>query len=144
MRIGSQLLVVSQFFGLGIALWPWQVGLPRLWAMFCIVLAAALFLWTLWHNRPGNFRILPEPKIGGRLVVTGPYRWVRHPMYSTLMLVALGGVLNSLHSLNVLGMAWMVVTLWVKARREERLMAQTHTAYDRYQQTVARFVPGLW
>ncbi len=144
MRIESQMLVVSQFVGLGIALWPWAPGLPQVWPSLCLLSAGALFVWTLWHNRPGNFRILPEPRVGGHLVVSGPYRWVRHPMYSALMLVALGGVLNSLHSLNVLGMAWMVATLWLKARREERLMRQVHSAYARYEQTVSRFIPGVW
>lgn len=144
MRIESQLLVVSQFLGLGIALWPWQTGLFEAWTAVCLASAGVIFGWTLWHNRPGNFRILPEPRHGGRLVVSGPYRWVRHPMYSALMLVALGGVLNSLHSLNVLGMAWMVATLWIKAGREERLMVQMHSAYARYQQTVPRFIPWLW
>src|SRR5659263_263910 len=47
-----------------------------------VVLAA----WTLVYNRPGNFNIRPTPKVHGVLVTTGPYRWIRHPMYTSVLL----------------------------------------------------------
>jgi protein-S-isoprenylcysteine O-methyltransferase Ste14 len=52
--------------------------------------SAVLGLWTLSANHPGNFNIRPEPKVLGHLVTTGPYRWVRHPMYGAVLLLATG------------------------------------------------------
>ncbi len=46
---------------------------------------ALLGLWALSCNRPGNFNIRPTPRAGGQLVQRGPYRWIRHPMYSAVM-----------------------------------------------------------
>jgi len=46
---------------------------------------ALLGLWALSCNRPGNFNIRPTPRAGGQLVQQGPYRWIRHPMYSAVM-----------------------------------------------------------
>ena len=46
---------------------------------------ALLGLWALSCNRPGNFNIRPTPRAGGQLVQQGPYRWIRHPMYTAVM-----------------------------------------------------------
>lgn len=52
-------------------------------AAFMLALASvALATWTMAHNRLGNFNIRPAPKAHGLLVTTGPYRWIRHPMYT--------------------------------------------------------------
>lgn len=48
--------------------------------------AAGLGLWALRCNRPGNFNIHPAPRVGGQLVQQGPYRGVRHPMHSAVLL----------------------------------------------------------
>ena len=45
--------------------------------------SVALIAWAIIHNRPGNFNIRPTPKVRGVLVTTGPYRWIRHPMYTS-------------------------------------------------------------
>src|ERR1035437_4815820 len=90
-RIGS--LLVALQFGLMFALAA--LAAPRVSKGFlppaALSLAAAslaLAAWTLRHNRPGNFNIRPTPMVWGVLVTSGPYRWIRHPMYSSLLLGA--------------------------------------------------------
>lgn len=45
--------------------------------------------WAFTANRPGNFNIHPSPRVGGTLVTSGPDAWIRHPMYTSLLLGAL-------------------------------------------------------
>src|SRR4029450_4206361 len=59
-------------------------------ASMLVAAGVALGIWAVTANRPGNFNIRPEPKSGGQLVQTGPYRYLRHPMYSALMVAMLG------------------------------------------------------
>ena len=67
-----------------------QHSLPGVWSGGLWLASAVLGLWTLWVNRPGNFNIRPEPHPDGHLVQEGPYRWVRHPMYGAVLLLAAG------------------------------------------------------
>src|SRR5450759_3418271 len=84
----GRLLVAVQFALLAWLIWPLTTQAWSLPALVLVGCAAVLGLWTLFHNRPGNFNIRPEPKASGRLVTGGPYRFVRNPMYSALLLFA--------------------------------------------------------
>ena len=54
-----------------------------------------LAVWALAANRPGNFNIRPTPRPGGALVTSGPYRWVRHPMYTSVLMAAAAAAVKS-------------------------------------------------
>ena len=102
-----------------------------------------LAIWTLRHNRLGNFNIRPVPREHGKLVCSGPYRWIRHPMYTSVLL---GAAALALASHPLAGwLAWfaLVATLWVKSTLEERWMQLKHPRYTAYMQTSKRFLPWL-
>lgn len=142
----SRFLVALQFFGLLVALVPWG-GVSELsvvWSAGFMVAGIMLALWALWYNRPGNFRVMPELRTGGALVTSGPYRWIRHPMYSALMLIGAGGMAASGHGLNLVGWGLMAWALWAKSRREELLLIGVFGQYRAYQTRTRRFIPGLW
>lgn len=104
----------------------------------------ALGLWSLVANPPGNFNISPEPRPGGTLVVRGPYRWIRHPMYSSLMLLGLGAATATPGVWTWSLWAGLVLTLIAKARFEEAWMLGSHPGYRHYQDTTKRFLPGVF
>jgi protein-S-isoprenylcysteine O-methyltransferase Ste14 len=148
-RLGS-VLVALQFALMALIAWlagPGFVRGPVPVAAWAIGLGAvALGLWALSANRPGNFNIRPIPKPGGQLVQTGPYRWIRHPMYTSILLAAVAGLLGAdadqRLAVAAAGAA-LAAVLWVKAGLEERWMVAHHPAYAAYILTTRRFVPGL-
>jgi protein-S-isoprenylcysteine O-methyltransferase Ste14 len=105
---------------------------------------AVLGAWALYCNRPGNFNIRPIPRVGGHLVQQGPYRWIRHPMYTAVILcgLACAWVLGS--ATGWLAWAALVTVLAVKATLEERWMLDQHPDYAAYRTRTWRFVPGLF
>ena len=113
-------------------------------AWLLLVAALALGAWALWANRPGNFNIRPQPRAGGQLIWHGPYRWIRHPMYSA---VIAGGVACAWADGSIwgwLGAIALAAVLAVKASCEERWMLLEHPNYASYRARTWRFVPGLY
>jgi protein-S-isoprenylcysteine O-methyltransferase Ste14 len=142
--LAGRLLVAAQFALIGWLIWPLT---PQAWSPPALALlagAVALGLWTLFHNRPGNFNIRPEPKASARLVTGGPYRYMRNPMYSAVLLFAAAAVL-------VYGDPWKIVcwialalVLLAKVMLEERYLRAIFPGYAAYAKRVKRFIPGVF
>ncbi|GAA4502744.1 isoprenylcysteine carboxylmethyltransferase family protein [Pseudaeromonas paramecii] len=134
--------VVAQFVGLLLVAWPWSGQWPTPLALLGWLPSLGLALWSLWCNPPGNFRIRPVPHPKGRLVCTGPYRYIRHPMYASLLLFALGCVLGYLSLASILAAVLLWVVLWAKARREEQQLLRQFSAYRDYRVRTGFFLPS--
>lgn len=141
-------LVVLQFVWIAVLAW---LALPAFFAArapigawICAMLGVLLGLWALSSNRLGNFNIRPAPRAGGTLVQQGPYRWIRHPMYTSVIAVGVACAWASGHWLAWLALCALVVVLVVKAVFEERWMVQAHPAYAVYRQRTRRFLPWLF
>jgi protein-S-isoprenylcysteine O-methyltransferase Ste14 len=92
----------------------------------------------------GNFNIRPLPRAGGQLIQHGPYRWIRHPMYSALLLAGLAAARVAGDVETWLVLVALAVVLVIKANVEERGMTERYPAYSEYRQRTRRFVPGLY
>ncbi|NML16626.1 methyltransferase family protein [Azohydromonas caseinilytica] len=106
--------------------------------------AVLLGLWALSANRPGNFNIRPTPRPGGRLVQHGPYRWIRHPMYSAVLLAGLATARMAQGPAAWVVLAALAAVLLVKAGLEERALGALHPGYADYVRRTRRFIPGLF
>ena len=86
----------------------------------------------------------PRPRASNQLVMTGAYRYVRHPVYSGIVLAGIGwGLVTG--SLTALGLS-VVLLGWfdLKSRREEAWLAARHADYRAYQARTHRFVPFVY
>jgi protein-S-isoprenylcysteine O-methyltransferase Ste14 len=143
----ATLLVAAQFALILAICVPWAAD-ERHWpggaAALAIAAGVALGAWALTANRPGNFNVRPLPREGGRLATTGPYRWVRHPMYAAVLLVTLGGCIAFGGGWRWL--AWLALSgvLHAKAGLEEQAMAAHHPDYADYAARTKRIVPFVW
>ena len=119
-----------------------QPAIPA--AAWLLALGSGLLgAWTLAHNRLGNFNIRPTPKPRGVLVTSGPYRWIRHPMYTAVLLGA-GALAWTSDSVP----AWLAclalsLVLLLKSTLEEHWLRVQHPGYAAYCRTSKRFVPWL-
>lgn len=141
--LAGRLLVAAQFALIAWLIWPLT---PQVWsipALVLVVCAALLGVWTLDHNRPGNFNIRPEPKSSAMLVTGGPYRFVRHPMYSALLLFAAAEVVAYADVWKCLAWLALAAVLWKKALLEEQGLRAQFAGYAAYAEKVRRFIPGL-
>jgi protein-S-isoprenylcysteine O-methyltransferase Ste14 len=85
----------------------------------------------------------PRPKDGSVLIQHGIYARVRHPLYTSVMLVSLGWALGWQSWPAVAVAVAQVPFFLAKARREEHWLCQKFPGYAEYARQVPRFVPGV-
>lgn len=112
------------------------------WIALFVAVAAFAATLVCWKKMGRSWRMGINPSEKTRLILTGPYRYVRHPIYalsSALMLATLA-IVPSLMML-IVAIIHLLLLQW-EARREERYLLAVHgQAYDDYMKQVGRFVP---
>jgi protein-S-isoprenylcysteine O-methyltransferase Ste14 len=109
-----------------------------------ILLAGILLLAVAIFRLGSNLTPVPYPKDEGTLIETGPYRFVRHPMYCGGILIAFGwGLL--VHGWLTLGYAIIMLLFFdVKSRREEQWLKVKFSDYGEYQKRVRKLIPFVY
>ncbi|MCF7805035.1 MAG: isoprenylcysteine carboxylmethyltransferase family protein [Candidatus Marinimicrobia bacterium] len=140
----SHIYVFFQFLFIGIIL----LQGPVLADGFILLLLEAggilLGLWSIWVMGIGNFNITPETVKGGQMVARGPYRLIRHPMYTSVLLTLLPLVLSKLTIFRILWYVLLLVTLCLKCRYEENLLEDHYSGYTEYRNRTWRIIPFLY
>ena len=91
-----------------------------------------------------NLTALPYPKDDATFVETGPYRLVRHPIYSGLILAAFGWALWVNGWLTLGYAALLFVFFDIKSRREEGWLREKFAGYEAYQKRVRKLIPFVY
>jgi protein-S-isoprenylcysteine O-methyltransferase Ste14 len=81
-----------------------------------------------------------ESPHAAQVVSNGVYAYIRHPIYSG-DLIMLTGLELALNSWLVLGVLLLIPVVFLRAVKEEKMLAQTLTGYDAYIQRTKRFIP---
>ena len=103
------------------------------------------FYLTFRENSYLSPAVRIQPERGQRVVSTGPYRWVRHPMYALAIVFFAGTTLLLGSWYGLLGGAGLVVGVAGRAVAEERTLAEGLPGYREYMKRVRyRLIPYVW
>ena len=121
----------------------WRLGDALNWILIALTLAGLLFVWWARIHLGRLWSDWVVKKAGHHVVDTGPYRLVRHPIYSGLILAAFATAIEKGTSFALLGAATITLAFCTKARREERFLRAElgKDAYDAYARKTAMLVP---
>ena len=141
--IGAWLMFRSLSTSRSFAPIHWQVSEVLGWALFGCVLAGIAFAWwarlhlgTLWSGAVTR-------KADHRVVDTGPYGIVRHPIYTGILFSLYATAAQSGDIDAVIGVVLITIGLWMKARLEENFLSSDLADYGSYRARVPMLVPGL-
>lgn len=127
--LGTRLLPVSEAIG--------ETG------FVLAVVGVAFAIWARWHlgeNWSGTVTL----KEGHELIRSGPYRYIRHPIY-TGMLVAFAGTILTLGELRgLISFAIALTCFYFKARKEEQFLAREFgESFSEHARQTGMFLPSL-
>ena len=113
-------------------------------ALFLTAAGIAFAIWARFYigqNWSGTVTV----KVGHELIRGGPYHWVRHPIYSGILLALFGSALARGKIIGFLGVALFWLGFWIKMRLEEQFMRRTFgEQYVEYSRSTGALVPRLF
>jgi protein-S-isoprenylcysteine O-methyltransferase Ste14 len=118
-------------------------AIASLAALLFIISSMIIFLSSLSQNKWKRMRFGGSNIAPTRLLETGPYAWVRHPIYVAYILGWCGGALNSLNPLAFLMGAIMTsIYVWAAKLEEDTILtSELRKQYLKYMQVTKRFIP---
>jgi protein-S-isoprenylcysteine O-methyltransferase Ste14 len=122
--------------------------LPRTFATYWIGVALVFLglAFAIWARRHigSNWSGTVTLKENHALVTTGPYHWVRHPIYTGLLAAVVGSAIARAELRGVWAITLCTIAFLIKLRIEERWMRQAFgEEYERYAARVPALIP-LW
>ena len=118
---------------------PWRQAL----ALGLTIAGLALAIWArfyLGQNWSGAVSI----KVDHQLIRGGPYGWVRHPIYSGILVALIGTALARGKVMGLAAIPFFWLAFWIKSRMEEQFMRKTFgTEYLQYSRSTGALVPKL-
>jgi len=123
----------------------WDVGVAGAYALAGLTLAGILFAWWARIHLGRLWSSAVTRKEGHRVIDTGPYALVRHPIYTGLIGAIWATAVAEGTATALAGAAFLSFGLWLKARTEERFLVAelSPDAYDAYCRRVPMLVPFL-
>jgi protein-S-isoprenylcysteine O-methyltransferase Ste14 len=101
----------------------------------------AIAFWARFHLG-ANWSGVVTLKQGHELIRTGPYRTIRHPIYTGILLAFLGNAITVGQVRGLIGFLVIWLSFYVKARREESFLAQEFGAnFNEHTQHTGMFLP---
>jgi protein-S-isoprenylcysteine O-methyltransferase Ste14 len=90
-----------------------------------------------------NLSPFPAPKTNGQLLSNGVYKWMRHPIYSGIILFTFGYAIYSKNEYRLMISVALFALFYFKSKYEEELLQNKFPTYNSYQQITSRFFPFI-
>lgn len=141
--IGSYLIFSDRFSG-----WLQQRIIPKNFVIevLAILLTATGIAFAIWARIyiGENWSSAVSIKVGHELIRTGPYAWVRHPIYSGLLLAMIGTALARREPRGLFAVVLLWIGFWIKSRMEEGFMRKRFgDEYREYSRTTGALIPRV-
>ncbi|QIE58099.1 isoprenylcysteine carboxylmethyltransferase family protein [Rasiella rasia] len=126
--------------------WGWlSLSLPQ-WIIYPSLAGTFLGVVTVILgiiNLNENISPFPSPKNNSVLISTGIYKYIRHPIYSGILVGLMGYAFYSFSLFKLLVVLLLGLVFYFKSSFEEKLLVKRYEAYSEYKKRTGRFFPKL-
>ena len=115
------------------------------WVGVCLGTLTLPLLWWLFSSIGSNISETVLTKSEHKLVTSGPFRWVRHPLYGVSMVLffSYGMIASNWWMMSCTALALVMVLAVVIPKEEEALVAKFGEAYEKYCKRAGKLLPWI-
>ncbi|HAQ64780.1 MAG TPA: isoprenylcysteine carboxyl methyltransferase [Bacteroidales bacterium] len=113
------------------------------WLMIPVSLSGILACWAIIAMRRSRINIMPDLLPGALLITTGPYRLIRHPMYTSLLILFIPLVATQYSHQRLSALLGLLIVLVIKIIKEEKQLKATFQDYSAYRVRTYYLFPWL-
>jgi protein-S-isoprenylcysteine O-methyltransferase Ste14 len=143
-NIKSYILVSIQFailIALFLTTSDWRIN----WgAIIFLFLSVILMLWAIGTMSKSRLRVQPIPAPDAEMIIQGPYKYIRHPMYTSLLLGSVGLLVLDFTWFRLVLLIALFADLLFKLHFEEQLLIEKFTKYKDYKQVSKKLIPFMY
>jgi protein-S-isoprenylcysteine O-methyltransferase Ste14 len=140
----SKLLVILQFTLIAAIVQYCSFPFNDPILLFIGILSGVVGLLAIVTMKLNNLRVQPIPKLDAELITSGIYNYIRHPMYSSVLLLMLPFVIHTPDQISLALYVLLISTLIIKLSYEERLLVQKFPSYTKYMERTYRLIPFIF
>ncbi len=135
--------VVIQFSAILLLIVNANINNINTYSLILFIASAIIGVTAIINMKISNLNIMPELKDNHKLATNGIYKYIRHPMYTSVILLCLGFLLTEITTVNIIAMLVLIIDLFLKSRLEEKLLEQRFNSYKDYKNSTYRFLPFI-
>jgi protein-S-isoprenylcysteine O-methyltransferase Ste14 len=139
----SPTLIILQFSLLGGIILNTGNSLFTIKSLLITAPAILLAVWAIVAMRKSRFRISPIPAPDASLVISGPYQFIRHPMYSAILLFVTGLLVIHYNTAQLIAALLLALVLLVKSKWEEIMLINKFPEYKAYMRHTKSIIPYI-
>jgi len=140
----SLLLVIIQFSCFAFFLFTSDLIANDLFILVQI-LGFIISSWGVLAMKMGNFNIQPEVKINALFRSKGPYKIIRNPMYTGLILFFIASIISNYSSLRLSVLTLLIIVFIEKIKLEEQFLYERFgRVYSEYKSETYRLIPFIY
>lgn len=141
----SKVLVFLQFFIIFLmSLSYGDATSHKLIGILFLIVGATIGVLALKKHKVGNFNIRPDIKEHCELVTDGIYKYIRHPMYLSVLTMMFGVLILYFSLYELILYIFLVLTLITKLSYEESLWISHSLEYEDYKKQTKKIIPFIF
>jgi len=144
MKLLHYLLVTIQFAGIFYFALSGTVFPQNVLVLTLQAISAVLGFWAIIAMKLHTLSVLPSVKQGGQLCTSGPYNLLRHPMYTSVLLLLFALLLNNYTTIRLVVFLIVFIDLILKMNVEEKILIAHYTDYKDYMKRTKRILPFVF
>lgn len=135
--------VFIQFLCIGILAVTGKLKPENIYLLILLISSFALALWAMIIMK-FYFNAAPEVLEGATLQTGGPYRLIRHPMYTSLLLLGAAWLINDFTYFRLIIFLVLLINQIIKLSYEEKLLTEKFPSYTEYKKTTKKIIPYIY
>ena len=137
-------LVTLQFLCILLLLFTSKIKNLHLVSFVLMIIGIIIGLWAIYVMRNSILTIMPDLITGSSMIIFGPYRFVRHPMYLAVLIFCLALAITHFDLPRAGIFFLLLITLLVKIEYEEKQLITGFKGYHTYMQKTRKLLPCIY